>query len=356
MGYTDSLLADGEVVARRSRQHWLALLLESRAAIAVWVLAALLFAASVLFGFGAQDAQISNVIGIIVLVLVVLGLLLFAYRWLQWINQAYLITNRRILKVEGVLNKKSADSSLEKINDLRLEENLVGRMLGYGDLDIITAADTAIDRFRMLNDAKEFKRVMLDQKHRLESGEDIRLPGPPLMAGQPSREPERHEPASAQDASPSTPARQTTPQEPTQGSTQGSAAQEPAWQTAPQGPSVAMDAPSYGAGTAEDGPGATWQPSAATDPAEDETRGVPTVGEGTAGTAESAAAETMSTGLPADSAPTETGQSTVGGAGGGSGDAQQITQTLTRLADLRDRGAITSEEYEAKKADLLSRL
>lgn len=334
MGYTDSLLADGEVVARRSRQHWLALLLESRAAIAVWVLAALLFAASVLFGFGAQDAQISNVIGIIVLVLVVLGLLLFAYRWLQWINQAYLITNRRILKVEGVLNKKSADSSLEKINDLRLEENLVGRMLGYGDLDIITAADTAIDRFRMLNDAKEFKRVMLDQKHRLESGEDIRLPGPPLMAAQPSREPERHEPASAEDASPST----------------------PAWQTAPQGPSVAMDAPSYAAGTAEDGAGATWRPSAATDPAEDETRGVPTVGEGTAGTAESAAAETMSTGLPADSAPTETGQSTVGGAGGGSGDAQQITQTLTRLADLRDRGAITSEEYEAKKADLLSRL
>ena len=29
---------------------------------------------------------------------------------------------------------------------------------------------------------------------------------------------------------------------------------------------------------------------------------------------------------------------------------------LASLADLRDRGAITTEEYEAKKADLLSRL
>ena len=32
------------------------------------------------------------------------------------------------------------------------------------------------------------------------------------------------------------------------------------------------------------------------------------------------------------------------------------TRTLANLADLRDRGAITPEEYEHKKADLLSRL
>jgi hypothetical protein len=31
-------------------------------------------------------------------------------------------------------------------------------------------------------------------------------------------------------------------------------------------------------------------------------------------------------------------------------------RTLASLADLRDRGAITPEEYEQKKADLLSRL
>ena len=34
----------------------------------------------------------------------------------------------------------------------------------------------------------------------------------------------------------------------------------------------------------------------------------------------------------------------------------EVTQTLNGLADLRDRGAITPEEYEAKKADLLRRL
>ncbi len=323
MGYTDSLLADGEVVARQSRQHWLALVLESRAAIAVWVLAAVLFAASVLFGFGAQDAEVSNIIGIIVLILVVLGLLLFGYRWLSWINQAYIITNRRILKVEGIVNKKSADSSLEKINDLVLEENLLGRMLGYGDLDIITASDTAIDRYRMLNDAKEFKKVMLDEKHRLESGGDIRMPGPPLMAAQPSREQEPADAApiaASANAAPSATAEQqhTTDQ---------------AWQTQPQGSSAGSDTPSYAAASTEDAPAATPRPTDADE---------------TSLSGDASGAESMSTGLPAE----PEADSVVDGGE----DPHQVTQTLTRLADLRDRGAITSEEYEAKKAELLSRL
>jgi anti-sigma factor RsiW len=36
--------------------------------------------------------------------------------------------------------------------------------------------------------------------------------------------------------------------------------------------------------------------------------------------------------------------------------ADDVTRTLASLADLRDRGAISAEEYEAKKADLLRRL
>jgi hypothetical protein len=37
-------------------------------------------------------------------------------------------------------------------------------------------------------------------------------------------------------------------------------------------------------------------------------------------------------------------------------DPDEITRTLASLADLRDRGAISAEDYEAKKAELLGRL
>ena len=36
--------------------------------------------------------------------------------------------------------------------------------------------------------------------------------------------------------------------------------------------------------------------------------------------------------------------------------SDELTRTLTSLADLRDRGAISEDEYESKKTDLLSRL
>lgn len=34
----------------------------------------------------------------------------------------------------------------------------------------------------------------------------------------------------------------------------------------------------------------------------------------------------------------------------------ELTRTLANLADLRDRGAISAEEYERKKAEILGRL
>ena len=40
--YADSLLSEGETVIRRERQHWLALLLDSRAAIGIWLVAVLI--------------------------------------------------------------------------------------------------------------------------------------------------------------------------------------------------------------------------------------------------------------------------------------------------------------------------
>ena len=109
-------------------------------------------------------------------VAVVVGLLILAFNYWVWRTEEYLVTNRRMMKVTGVINKRSADSSLEKINDAILEENLLGRILNYGDLDILTAAEVAVDRYRMLNDAKGFKKTMLDAKHKLETGRSEMAP------------------------------------------------------------------------------------------------------------------------------------------------------------------------------------
>ncbi len=182
--YADSLLSDGEHIALRSRQHWLATVIDGRLA---W---ATLIAAGALIVLRLQmtgDGIGEQVLGYVILAVLVVAIGMLARLYWSWYAEDYIVTNRRVLKVEGILNKRSADSSLEKINDAILEQNLFGRIFGYGDLDILTAAETSVDRFRMLDQAPRFKKVMLDQKHRLET-ELVRLPSPPMRsAGQPAR-------------------------------------------------------------------------------------------------------------------------------------------------------------------------
>ena len=102
-------------------------------------------------------------------------------------NQEYVLTNRRVMQVGGVLNKHSADSSLEKINDAVLKQSLFGRMFDFGDLDVLTAADSGIDKFRMLRGPIDFKKAMLDAKHEYEVDMERQSwpPTPPLKPAAP---------------------------------------------------------------------------------------------------------------------------------------------------------------------------
>ena len=240
MPYIDGKLASGERVLRREHQHWFVLVADSRYGILAIVAAILLL---ILRGAARTTGQFDSLIGWVVVALVVGGLAYLGWQILRWVNEEFVVTTRRVLQMEGVLNKQLVDSSLEKINDAVLTQSIFGRIFGFGDLDILTASESGISRLRMLKDADGFKRAMLEAKHELElelSGARP-LPSPPLRA--------------------------------------------------PSGP-----APAPGAASAA-------EPSRRTEMTPDE-----------------------------------------------------LTRTLASLADLRDRGAISPEEYEAKKADILRRL
>jgi len=182
MRYADTLLADGEVVVFRSRQHALALLLDARYALVAW---AVTVVAVILLAVVQPESgsAVLNVLSWLGIVSFVVGLGLFLLQAWRWSAQDYVITNRRVLKVDGVLNKHAGDSSLEKINDAILDQNLLGRLLGYADLNILTAAeDSKIDDYHMLARPTEFKRQMLNAKNLLDDEAARRLPPPPVGA------------------------------------------------------------------------------------------------------------------------------------------------------------------------------
>ena len=253
MTYADTLLSDGERVTLRAHQHPLALLFRAVKAILLIVGALALLVLGGLLDPTGWVGTVRAGLGWGTLVLFLIGAALIALAIANWMNEEYIVTNRRVMKVNGLINKHSADSSLEKINDAVLDQNLFGRMFNYGDLDIITAAEETVDRYKMLQGVITFKKEILYQKHSLEF-DQMR---PPVSA--PLR------------AAPTPP------------------------------PAMTMGGDV-----------------------------VPAAGMAAGGGPAHSAARTMT---PAE-----------------------VTQTLAGLADLRDRGALSPEEYEAKKTDLLSRL
>ena len=75
-----------------------------------------------------------------------------------------MVTDRRVLYVDGVLRKNSFDAGLSMITDVRFTQGVLGRSLGYGDLVVATASNRPLD-FRQIRDALEFKQAIMTAQH-----------------------------------------------------------------------------------------------------------------------------------------------------------------------------------------------
>jgi hypothetical protein len=275
MSYARNLLSRGEEVVLESRQHWFAVV----ARVWIWFLV-LIVALAIVIWIGGTAAVLDNetVDGIVTIIAfggLIGGLAYIGFVLWDWHNQEWLITTRRVIRAEGVLNKSVTDTSLEKINDARLDQSVFGRIFGFGTLDILTAAEevggNSISDFPMIADPVDFKKAMFDQKMMLENPD---LAPPRYQRAQERAPMERAEPMPPRAGSDRVAVYDDAP----------AAAPEAA--PAPPPPTPAPAAPE----------------PAATRPADD------------------------------------------------------VGATLERLADLRDKGLITPEEYEAKKRELLERM
>ncbi|MBN1921656.1 MAG: PH domain-containing protein [Anaerolineae bacterium] len=76
-----------------------------------------------------------------------------------------------MIQLSGVISKKVMDTSLEKVNDVKMEQSFVGRLLGYGDLEILTGSESGVDRFICMEQPVRFKTAMLNAKEQLAHGQ-----------------------------------------------------------------------------------------------------------------------------------------------------------------------------------------
>jgi len=171
VGYTESLLATNEKILYRTKQHWMAPIFGTIAGVLVLVGGVVLFVLQLTMGTDGAVGALRTLAFWASLILVVVGVAMVGYSYVQWWVEDYAVTNQKVVKVAGLLRKRTSGAALEKINDVIMEQGPLGRMLGYGTLKVATASDSTDLVYETMRNPADFRRAMLDQKMEFEQAD-----------------------------------------------------------------------------------------------------------------------------------------------------------------------------------------
>jgi uncharacterized membrane protein YdbT with pleckstrin-like domain len=155
--YVQGMLGQNERILLATRQHWFVLFSN--------ILLEILLV--VLLVVGVSAAAVVNPMAGFGFILVLVPLIGMLRDILIWRNREYIVTNRRVIQISGVFSKNVVDSSLEKVNDVKMSQSFFGRMFDYGDIEILTASEIGVNLFKRIGDPVKFKTAMLNAKEKL---------------------------------------------------------------------------------------------------------------------------------------------------------------------------------------------
>jgi uncharacterized membrane protein YdbT with pleckstrin-like domain len=160
--YIQNLMGEAEKMLLVTRQHWFVLF---RAIVAEILIILILITASISISVAYPPAALlAPIIGLLLALFPVFGMLRDI---LIWYNRQYIVTNRRVIQISGVINKNVVDSSLEKVNDVKMSQSFFGRLFDYGNVEILTASELGVNQFQRIGDPVHFKTAMLNAKEKL---------------------------------------------------------------------------------------------------------------------------------------------------------------------------------------------
>ncbi|MFZ4771508.1 MAG: PH domain-containing protein, partial [Ferruginibacter sp.] len=122
-------------------QHWIILVMP--------IFARILLTALLLF-----TNKLSNSVQFLIIVLAAIYPML---EYIKWKYNLWAVTNMRVIDEEGYFTRYSKESPLDKINNVEYNQPILGRIFGYGDVDIQTAAEMGETKYSMIHHPKLLK-------------------------------------------------------------------------------------------------------------------------------------------------------------------------------------------------------
>lgn len=155
MSYVESTLVPGERIVYRAHLHWMTFL-------AAGVVFLLLTSVAIVFG-AMQDAKLAA------FVLVLIGISPIAWAYLRYRCSEFAVTDKRVLIKTGLLQRHTLETLLNKVENISVEQSLLGRLLDYGTIQV-TGTGSTKETFTDIAAPLEFRKQVQGATLTYESG------------------------------------------------------------------------------------------------------------------------------------------------------------------------------------------
>src|ERR1700680_3218691 len=162
-------LLPGENLILRVHQHWIFVAKNLLIPVALLILVGL---ADVLIGSG-HGIRLPLTLGVVAIA----GLWLIV-AWVRWQSISYTLTDQRIKIESGVFGRQSKMIPIDRIQDCSTKQSVLGRMLGYGRVEVDAAGAQGAEVLQHLPNPGTFRDQVFVQSERRRGGSSGPQPQP----------------------------------------------------------------------------------------------------------------------------------------------------------------------------------
>jgi uncharacterized membrane protein YdbT with pleckstrin-like domain len=126
--YIDDILQPGEKVLYSTNAHWIFYL----PAIAAWIVAAVLTVLAPMFVSETPMLLCLSLAAIMAIFAIYKMLTAWFHRWTTETD----VTNLRVVHKTGFIKRRTFEMSLDKVESVDVNQSILGRLLGYGDVTV----------------------------------------------------------------------------------------------------------------------------------------------------------------------------------------------------------------------------
>ena len=151
-------LMPGENLVLKEHQHWVVMVKPLLLPIALVVLAIVLDLLDSVPG----DYKTLGTLAVVAL----LGLCLILV-WIRWNSRSFTITDRRVILDTGVFSRASKVIALDRVQDISTNQSVLGRLLGYGRIEIDSAGAAGAEVLNALPKPQKFRDEVFSRAEKL---------------------------------------------------------------------------------------------------------------------------------------------------------------------------------------------